>query len=118
MAAAFLTASPTTAFAQEQAQMVVTATVRPSCRFEVPQSQADVLTNARVTCGRASLRSLRVSTDAGGRIIGLARIDRSNARAFGELQFALPGLDARLASTRLSSVPRVAVKPLTVSFDF
>jgi hypothetical protein len=104
--------------AQHSTQMMVTATVRPSCQFAIQPNEADAMASARVTCGRSDLRALRVSTDEAARSANLHATRVRETPAFAEVRFALPTVDAVIASTRLTSLPSAAPKPVTVTFQF
>jgi hypothetical protein len=83
---------PAIAWAQNQAEMLVGATVVPHCRFSTESAGQPAVT---ASCGASSLRTLRVANSRGERIQPVAG---RRLRAGGDATFVVsrtPGVDGR-----------------------
>jgi len=107
----------------QSAMMQVGATVKPQCRITVDDfSVSDDRSPAvKVTCGKAGLRALRVSTNRGEGIAPAMTFAGSQLLAGGEVVFVVPQILATLTSTRLPVIappPPPDRRPVTVTLDF
>jgi hypothetical protein len=114
LAAAGLASAQTTALS-------VGARVSPQCRISVDASpDATQAPGVRVTCGRAGLRVLRVTTDRGDDLAPVTTFAGNQLRAGGEVRFMV----VQPLATVASQLPVFAMpaqpnrKPVTVTLDF
>jgi len=103
--------------------MQVGATTKPQCRITVDDYSVsdDGSPAVKVTCGKAGLRALRVSTNRGDGIAPTMTFAGSQLLAGGEVVFVVPQILATLTSTRLPVIappPPPDRRPVTVTLDF
>jgi hypothetical protein len=101
--------------------LTVGARVAPQCRINVDAApDATQAPGVRVTCGRAGLRVLRVTTDRGDGLEPVTTFAGNQLRAGGEVRFMVVEPLATVASL----LPVFAMpaqpdhKPITVTLDF
>ena len=109
-------------FASAQATaMSVGARVAPQCRISVDTApDATEAPGVRVTCGRAGLRVLRVTTDRGDGLEPVTTFAGNQLRAGGEVRFMVVQPLATVASLLpVFSMPASPDRrPVTVTLDF